>query len=56
MRATGAYTIAQDEQSCVILGMPCSAIEIQGASKIVPLRNIAAKLISVLSEGRSEGG
>lgn len=48
MRTAGAYTIAQDEQSCVVFGMPRSAIEIGGAVNVVPLQNIAAQLVAEL--------
>ena len=44
MREAGATTIAQDEQSSVIWGMPHAAIEEGGVDKILPLKNIAAKV------------
>lgn len=37
LRENGAYTIAQDEQSCVVFGMPKAAIAIGAASEILPL-------------------
>ena len=37
MRRAGAATIAQDEESCVVFGMPKEAIERGAAAKIVPL-------------------
>lgn len=55
MRKAGAYTIAQDEQSCVIFGMPRSAIELGAVVKIVPLKNMAAQLIAVLNSGFCAG-
>lgn len=36
----GAFTIAQDEKSCVIFGMPSVAIEKGGVKKITPLSDI----------------
>lgn len=33
----GARTVAQDEQTCVVFGMPKEAIKLGGAEKIVPL-------------------
>ncbi|MCP3888019.1 MAG: chemotaxis response regulator protein-glutamate methylesterase [Desulfobulbaceae bacterium] len=41
MKEAGAATIAQDEKSCVVFGMPKVAIEIGGASQVVPLQKIA---------------
>lgn len=41
MRNCGAQTIAQDEASCVVFGMPKEAIARGAATEIVPLRRIA---------------
>jgi chemotaxis response regulator CheB len=46
MHQAGAHTIAQDEQSCVVFGMPKEAIARGGAEKIVPLTKVAETLIS----------
>jgi len=46
MRQAGAHTIAQDEQSCVVFGMPKEAIARGGAERIVPLGKVAETLIS----------
>ncbi len=45
MRQAGAHTVAQDEQSCVVFGMPKEAIARGAAEKIVPLNRIAETLI-----------
>lgn len=45
MRRCGAETIAQDEASCVVFGMPRAAIEIDAASRIVPLNAIADEVL-----------
>ncbi len=37
----GAYTIAQDEQSCIVFGMPNEAIKTGGIDIVVPLQGIA---------------
>ncbi len=42
MRAAGAATLAQDEASCVVFGMPREAIERGGVEEVVPLSRIAA--------------
>jgi two-component system chemotaxis response regulator CheB len=41
MHQAGAYTVAQDENSCVVFGMPKEAIKSGGVSKILPLNLIA---------------
>lgn len=40
MREAGAYTIAQDERSCVVYGMPKEAIELGAVMKTAPLDQI----------------
>lgn len=45
MRNAGAMTIAQDEQSCVIFGMPKEAIALGAARKILSLQDIPLELI-----------
>ena len=51
MRKAGAFTIAQNEESCVVFGMPRSAIELGAVMKIVPLRNIATQIVNALNSG-----
>lgn len=46
MHQAGAYTIAQDESSCVVFGMPKSAIEKGGVDAIVPLHRIQNTIVS----------
>jgi two-component system chemotaxis response regulator CheB len=41
MRQAGSYTIAQDEASCVVYGMPKSAVNLNAACIILPLDKIA---------------
>lgn len=48
MKQAGARTIAQDEESCVVFGMPKEAIKIGAADKVVPLQNIAQVALSLL--------
>ena len=47
MRQNGAHTIAQDEATSIVFGMPKEAIEQGGAEKIVALPNIAQALINL---------
>jgi two-component system, chemotaxis family, protein-glutamate methylesterase/glutaminase len=46
MKQTGAYTIAQDEASCVVFGMPKEAIKLGAVDKILPLDAIAGTVLS----------
>jgi two-component system chemotaxis response regulator CheB len=41
MKMAGAYTIAQDEKSCVVFGMPEQAIRLGAVSQVVSLERIA---------------
>ncbi len=47
MRAAGAYTIAQDQQSCVVFGMPAVAIELGAVAQILPVSKIAAAITTL---------
>lgn len=44
MKEQGAYTIAQDEATCVVFGMPKEAIKLGGVDKVAPLHEIAGLL------------
>ncbi|PTY02448.1 chemotaxis response regulator protein-glutamate methylesterase [Opitutaceae bacterium EW11] len=44
MREAGAATIAQDEASCVVFGMPQEAIKLGAAAKVLPLQQMAAAI------------
>lgn len=50
MRKAGAHTMAQNEETCVVFGMPKMAYERGGTDKLVPIQRISGKLLSVLSE------
>jgi two-component system chemotaxis response regulator CheB len=47
MRDSGAFTIAQDEESSVVFGMPKVAIEMGGVCKVVPLGSIAGFILNM---------
>jgi two-component system chemotaxis response regulator CheB len=54
MRQAGARTIAQDEASCIVFGMPMEAIRQGAAERIAPLDQIARMLIQMAqSQGSS---
>jgi two-component system chemotaxis response regulator CheB len=45
MKKAGALTIAQDEGSCVVFGMPKEAIKLGAVDEILPLAQIPQSLI-----------
>ncbi|MGC7405503.1 protein-glutamate methylesterase/protein-glutamine glutaminase [Pandoraea pneumonica] len=45
MRRAGAHTFAQDEASCIVFGMPREAIAMGGAEEVVPLSEMARKVL-----------
>jgi two-component system chemotaxis response regulator CheB len=49
MKEAGAFTIAQDERSCIVFGMPKEAIALGAAMKISALSNIAQDLVNALT-------
>ena len=53
MKQAGSFTIAQDEASCVVFGMPREAIAMGGAAEVLPLQNVARRTLEYLaSTGR----
>lgn len=48
MKQAGAQTIAQDEKSCVVFGMPKEAIEMGGVDHVVPLHEITNTILRLL--------
>ncbi|MBI5307048.1 MAG: chemotaxis response regulator protein-glutamate methylesterase [Planctomycetes bacterium] len=47
MKETGAKTIAQNEETCVVFGMPKEAIKLGAADNILPLNKIPATILSL---------
>lgn len=45
MRDAGASTVAQDEASCVVFGMPKEAIKLGAAERVVPLTDIPREVL-----------
>jgi two-component system chemotaxis response regulator CheB len=45
MKEAGAATIAEDESSCVVFGMPKEAIKLGGVDKVMPLKSIAGAIL-----------
>jgi two-component system chemotaxis response regulator CheB len=45
LKDTGAYTIGQDKETCVVYGMPMEAYKIGGISRQLPLDQIGSEVI-----------
>jgi len=45
MRTAGGRTIAQDEESCVVFGMPKEAIKRGGVERTLPLGALAQEIL-----------
>lgn len=45
LQQAGAFTVAQDEASCVVFGMPGQAIAAGGVDEVLPLERIAARVL-----------
>ncbi len=48
MKEAGAYTLAQDEKSCIVFGMPKVAIEEGAAMEVISLDKVANRLVQLL--------
>ncbi|HTZ19034.1 MAG TPA: chemotaxis response regulator protein-glutamate methylesterase [Dissulfurispiraceae bacterium] len=55
MRQNGAYTIAQDEKSCVVFGMPKEAINLGAACEITALTQIPKSIVGHLNAQNCSG-
>lgn len=52
MKDSGSYNLVQDEASCVVFGMPREAINAGAASEVVPLGEMARRLMQAAERGR----
>lgn len=50
MHDMGAYTLAQDEESCVVYGMPKEAVKLGAVDRILPLTAIPASILGINSQ------
>ena len=48
MKDAGARTVAQDEASCVVFGMPKEAIKTGAVDRVVPLKRVAQTILDLL--------
>jgi len=53
MHTEGAHTIAQDERSSIIFGMPREAIELGGVDEVLPLTHIAGAILAKVNSLRN---
>jgi two-component system, chemotaxis family, protein-glutamate methylesterase/glutaminase len=51
LRQAGARTVAQDEASCVVFGMPKEAIKLGAVEEVLPLDGIAAAVVRFDARG-----
>ncbi len=49
MHQAGAYNFAQDEASCVVYGMPKEAVAAGAVDEVVPLRDMARKVLAKIT-------
>ena len=54
MHEKGSYTLAQDEQTCVVFGMPKEAINLGAVDDVVPIQHIPQAIVNFLQ--RQEKG
>jgi two-component system chemotaxis response regulator CheB len=54
MRRAGASTIAQDEASCVVYGMPREAVLLGAVERSLPLREIGPNLAAIVGQAAAE--
>ena len=48
IKATGGYSIAQDENSCVVYGMPKAVVDAGLADEVIPLNKIAEAIVEAV--------
>jgi two-component system chemotaxis response regulator CheB len=51
MQQAGAQTIAQDEATCVVFGMPKEAIALGGVDHVLPLDKVPNKILALVGAG-----
>jgi len=56
MHAQGAYTLAQDEASCAVFGMPKAAIDAGGVDRVLPLNALAGAIRPLFGEQAKGAG
>jgi two-component system chemotaxis response regulator CheB len=46
MHDAGAYTMAQDEATCIVFGMPGEAIKLKAVDRVLPLGSLAGEILN----------
>jgi two-component system response regulator WspF len=54
LRDAGHFTLAQDQGSCAVYGMPKAAAALNAATEILPLERIAARLVQQLGQDQTQ--
>ena len=55
MKEAGAWTIGQDQESCVVYGMPREAAAIGALDDVAPLKDIGQRVLSRLRGSERRG-
>ena len=50
LKSAGAITLAQDEATCVVYGMPRAAVELGVVDRVVPLDQMPRAILQALRE------
>ncbi|MBX3020877.1 MAG: chemotaxis-specific protein-glutamate methyltransferase CheB [Bdellovibrionales bacterium] len=53
MRQQGAHTIGQDEESCVVYGMPRAAYEMGAVEKVASLTNVPREILNLFAQKKA---
>jgi len=56
MKEAGAYTIAQNEESCIVFGMPHEAIKLGGVDKVISLESIPGEIMRAYQLAHQKAG
>ena len=54
MRNAGAHTIAEDESTAVVYGMPQAAVRLGAVCESLPLHNVAPRLLELVAKRREQ--
>ena len=52
LKAAGAVNLAQNEQTCVVYGMPRAAVELGVVDRVLPLGHIPGAILGALQTSR----
>ena len=54
LRAAGSRTLAEDEESCVVYGMPQAAVKLDAAEEVVTLPRMPEAILRALAKNQSQ--